>query len=412
MKLTKELISQAYHKVLDQDIREQDSKVITSFAEALFDEFKTLSIKETVNNSLVEMIHAYIDSIKDYKNDSVILPENTFDRLGILLHNLGLPLPENVKRQTTLKDPITLKCDLCTYVGIETNPVGECPKCNFDELLPVDENKQAKDEMLEYQKCGSKQTAGNCTLAGPGRGDCAHQIGLPGVSIPGQHDGSDDTVDAYGKPNGWCWQCWKSKQIAMLQEQIAASNVTFEAKKYSPEVLQSIELYRMQMAGISTASSGHWKEGDSAHPDYITPALIDVAKLYAKYDELYKLCEKHNLVGCQSGKVKNNNWKEIENLKYNNQSELPLTITEEYLDEICGDPEKAHYTVFPNTFHTVCCIKLPNGSTVLGESVCAASKIFNEKLGREYAFKNAREKVWQLEGYSLCDKRYQAGLAK
>jgi hypothetical protein len=52
-------------------------------------------------------------------------------------------------------------------------------------------------------------------------------------------------------------------------------------------VLQEIEQYRLQMAGISTAAIGYWKEGDGIHPDYDTPALRDVAKLYAKYDALY-----------------------------------------------------------------------------------------------------------------------------
>ena len=52
--------------------------------------------------------------------------------------------------------------------------------------------------------------------------------------------------------------------------------------------LQSIEQYRMQMAGISIAALGYWKEGDSIHPDYDTVALRDVAKLYAKYDALFK----------------------------------------------------------------------------------------------------------------------------
>jgi len=56
----------------------------------------------------------------------------------------------------------------------------------------------------------------------------------------------------------------------------------------APPTLDSIEQYRMQMASISTAASGYWKEGDSIHPDYDTLALRDVAKLYAKYDELFR----------------------------------------------------------------------------------------------------------------------------
>jgi len=53
-------------------------------------------------------------------------------------------------------------------------------------------------------------------------------------------------------------------------------------------VFQENELYVLQMAAISTASFGYWEEGDDIHPDYDTTALRDVAKLYAKYDALYK----------------------------------------------------------------------------------------------------------------------------
>lgn len=61
---------------------------------------------------------------------------------------------------------------------------------------------------------------GTCLLAGPGRGDCEHAVGLQGHRIPNQHDGPDDTVDAYGKPNGWCWMCWRGKKIEMLERSI------------------------------------------------------------------------------------------------------------------------------------------------------------------------------------------------
>lgn len=61
-----------------------------------------------------------------------------------------------------------------------------------------------------------------------------------------------------------------------------------QAQPEQEPVLQDIEQYRLQMAGISTAAIGYWKEGDSIHPDYDTLALRDVAKLYSKYDALYK----------------------------------------------------------------------------------------------------------------------------
>ena len=66
------------------------------------------------------------------------------------------------------------------------------------------------------------------------------------------------------------------REIERLQEALAKP------------VLQDIEQYRMQMAGICTAAIGYWKEGDGIYPDYDTLALQDVAKLYSKYDELYK----------------------------------------------------------------------------------------------------------------------------
>ncbi len=84
-------------------------------------------------------------------------------------------------------------------------------------------------------------------------------------------------------------QVWESSDDGRGKLKILESVEKFAAlaRADSPE-LQDIEQYRMQMAGISTAAIGYWKEGDGIHPDYDTPALRDVAKLYAKYDELYK----------------------------------------------------------------------------------------------------------------------------
>ena len=62
------------------------------------------------------------------------------------------------------------------------------------------------------------------------------------------------------------------------------------------------------------------------------------------------------------------------------------------------------YHVFPGTTTTVCCLTLVNGFTVVGESACASSENFDEEIGREIAFKNAREKIWLLEGYLLRDQ--------
>lgn len=65
---------------------------------------------------------------------------------------------------------------------------------------------------------------------------------------------------------------------------------------------------------------------------------------------------------------------------------------------------KADYHVFPGNRMTVCCITLRNGFLVIGESSCVHAENFNEQIGRDIAFKNAREKIWALEGYLLREK--------
>ena len=65
---------------------------------------------------------------------------------------------------------------------------------------------------------------------------------------------------------------------------------------------------------------------------------------------------------------------------------------------------KIHYHIVPGTTTTICSLVLFNGFVVNGESASASPENFNEKIGREIAYNNAREKIWQLEGYLLKQK--------
>lgn len=56
---------------------------------------------------------------------------------------------------------------------------------------------------------------------------------------------------------------------------------------------------------------------------------------------------------------------------------------------------------------TFCILTLENGFTVTGESACASPENFDPFIGKEIALKNAREKIWQLEGYLLKQKLYE-----
>jgi hypothetical protein len=53
---------------------------------------------------------------------------------------------------------------------------------------------------------------------------------------------------------------------------------------------------------------------------------------------------------------------------------------------------------------TFCVLVLRNGFTVTGQSACASPENFDADIGRDIAFRNAREKIWPLEGYLLRER--------
>lgn len=135
---------------------------------------------------------------------------------------------------------------------------------NTEALLAHSAAQGARNATLEHALAELEEIArnGTCLLAGPGRGDCEHAVGLPGPSIPGQHDGPDDTVDAYGKPNGWCWMCWRGKkveraevrisaltlQVAELERHVWALNAALEqAQQARDQSEQSAEVWRTRV---------------------------------------------------------------------------------------------------------------------------------------------------------------------
>lgn len=59
---------------------------------------------------------------------------------------------------------------------------------------------------------------------------------------------------------------------------------------------------------------------------------------------------------------------------------------------------------------TFCILVLKNGFTVTGESACASPENFNKEIGEKISYENARNKIWQLEGYLLKEKLFQENL--
>ncbi|MBY4639596.1 hypothetical protein K6L44_06220 [Gluconacetobacter entanii] len=80
-------------------------------------------------------------------------------------------------------------------------------------------------------------------------------------------------------------------------------------------------------------------------------------------------------------------------------------LTPEEIDGVIADEQ---YWIAPGKTLTICVLTLRNGFTVTGESACASPENFDEELGRKIARKNAREKIWPLEGYLLRQRLHDA----
>lgn len=87
--------------------------------------------------------------------------------------------------------------------------------------------------------------------------------------------------------------------------------------------------------------------------------------------------------------------------------ELRLTaprITPDHTDSLIVNET---YTVLPSGKVMVCELTLKNGFTVRGEGSAVSKANFNEEIGKQVSRKNAREQIWQLEGYLLQEQLYK-----
>ena len=79
-------------------------------------------------------------------------------------------------------------------------------------------------------------------------------------------------------------------------------------------------------------------------------------------------------------------------------------IRPEDLDAAISSTVPLQYHHFPGTTVTVCCLTLTNGYAVVGESACVDPDNFDEAIGRDVAYSEARNKVWPLLGYALRER--------
>lgn len=79
-------------------------------------------------------------------------------------------------------------------------------------------------------------------------------------------------------------------------------------------------------------------------------------------------------------------------------------LTPAHIDSVI---KNISYYIVPNTTTTICSLELMNGFVVNGESAAVSKENFNEQTGKEVAYNNARDKIWQLEGYLLKQKLFE-----
>jgi len=66
------------------------------------------------------------------------------------------------------------------------------------------------------------------------------------------------------------------------------------------------------------------------------------------------------------------------------------------------------FHVWPGTTLTTCLLTLVNGYHVTGESAAASPENFDREIGEQIAYRNARDKIWALEGYLLRQRLHDA----
>ena len=93
---------------------------------------------------------------------------------------------------------------------------------------------------------------------------------------------------------------------------------------------------------------------------------------------------------------------EIEEMIQSKNLNAPRITTKD-LDDAMMQADLSYFH-FPGTTVIICCAKLANGFCLVGKAAAVSPENFDENIGREVAYKDAREQLWPLLGYNLkCD---------
>lgn len=81
------------------------------------------------------------------------------------------------------------------------------------------------------------------------------------------------------------------------------------------------------------------------------------------------------------------------------------------LNDIEAKVTRTVFTVLPDTTTTICQLFMENGYVVLGTSACVDKTKYNQALGEKFAYEDAINKAWPLEGYLLAQQMYEEAKA-
>ena len=62
------------------------------------------------------------------------------------------------------------------------------------------------------------------------------------------------------------------------------------------------------------------------------------------------------------------------------------------------------YTTVPYSTLTLCLLYMKNGYVVVGKSACVDASKFNAATGEKYAYEDALNNLWPLEGYLMAEQ--------
>lgn len=77
------------------------------------------------------------------------------------------------------------------------------------------------------------------------------------------------------------------------------------------------------------------------------------------------------------------------------------------LEDIRKKVRSTSYTRLSGTV-TVCQMEMVNGYVVVGKSACVDPNEYNQALGEKFAYEDAINQLWPLEGYLLAQRRYES----